>query len=163
MVPNPIYGRDDEETGPVYDSIRPQYEILAAVSPTAASGVVESTDDKSDPNTVRYVQQPTLPPSLQLRSQSFVDTTYDANGVVVPRSHSVSIPPNAPRAASIKKNGQERNKLGLTLTLNGGGVPAIAEGMVSESSRESTTHTDTVVGEADEIYIVMSATTNTNN
>ena len=61
---------------------------------------------------------------------------------------------------SIKKNGQERNKLGLTLTLNGGGVPAIAESMVSESSRESTTHTDTVAGEIEESYIVMSPTTN---
>ena len=33
MVPNPIYDGDGEGDGPVYDSVRPQYETLVAIAP----------------------------------------------------------------------------------------------------------------------------------
>ena len=77
MVPNPIYAREDEESGPVYDSIRPQYEILVSVSSPAANSDSNDGDNKVDLSTVRYVDRPALPPHI--RSQSFSNTVPDAS------------------------------------------------------------------------------------
>ena len=108
MVNNPIYDGD----GPVYEGIRPQYETPTAV-------ILQATDtSNNDANTVRYVDQPVR--LSQVRSQSFIHhTVSNVDAANVPnRSHSVSMP--AARAMALKRNGQERNKLRLTLSLQGG-------------------------------------------
>lgn len=156
MVPNPIYGRDDEEPGPVYDSIRPQYEILVSVSPPAANSdsLTNDSDTKVDLSTVRYVDQPI--PLPHIRSQSFTNAVPDVSDTAPPRAYSVSIAANIPRAMSLKKNGQERNKLGLTLTL-GGTDSSVSEGVISESSRNSVSLTEAGSGEVEESYMVMNS------
>ena len=113
MVPNPIYSAEEEE-GPVYDSIRPQYETLVAVSPQSMTdGNLGDGGKKLDPDDVRYVDQPV---HLNKRSsQTFAQTVSDTIVVLPPRSFSLSGPPVRPVA--LKKNGQERNKLHLTLDL----------------------------------------------
>ena len=94
MVPNPIYDGDGD--GPVYDSVRPQYETLVAVAPARftethqASSVTESSHN-NDADVVRYVDPPVQLP--QFRSQSFAHTIADIDGGSVSRSYSVSLPP----------------------------------------------------------------------
>lgn len=133
MIPNPIYGGDEAESGPVYDSIRPQYETLVAVAPSQTSSLpgTSRNDELDEDKTVRYVGQPQLQPS-QLRSMSFASSSVsDGNGdrpavpPTPPRSTSVSIT-NA-RAMALKKNGQERNKLHLTLQLDESGSENLSE------------------------------------
>lgn len=133
MIPNPIYSGDEAESGPVYDSIRPQYETLVAVAPSQTSSLpgTSRNDELDEDKTVRYVGQPQLQPS-QLRSMSFASSSVsDGNGdrpavpPTPPRSTSVSIT-NA-RAMALKKNGQERNKLHLTLQLDESGSENLSE------------------------------------
>ena len=96
MVPNPIYDGDGD--GPVYDSVRPQYETLVAVAPsvTAAraqqqASTVTGTSHNNDPDVVRYVDPPIQLP--QFRSQSFTHTLTDIDRGSASRSYSVSLPP----------------------------------------------------------------------
>lgn len=107
MVPNPIYDGDGmvDEDGPVYDSVRPQYETLVAVQAPLhprvtpadeemhhqASSVTEMSHNK-DIDVVRYVDPPIqLPP---FRSQSFAQTIADPDGGSMSTFYSVSIPPS---------------------------------------------------------------------
>ena len=166
MVPNPIYGGDeddDHETGPVYDSIRPQYEILASVS-RDFTNVNNKVDDTK---TVRYVDQPGLH-SSHLRSQSFVtySTVSDNNTVIPPRSGSLSVTPPA-RLIALKKNGEERNKLHLTLSLVDGSGSATTieesgssadhdiQGEVDDQLSQPQTNVDDGSGVMEESYMVM--------
>ena len=95
MVPNPIYDGDGEGDGPVYDSVRPQYETLVAVAPARftetqqGSSVTELSHNDAD--VVRYVDPPSQLP--QFRSQSFAHTIADIDGGSASRSYSVSLPP----------------------------------------------------------------------
>ena len=119
MVHNPIYD------GPVYESVQPHFDTLTAtvkqdlsLSNTSASN--SPPRSSTPPNTgsannsqrmVRYLDQP-----IQLRSQSLSHpSTPDNNN---PRSTS-TVCAQAARVTGLKKNGKERNKLHLTLTLNG--------------------------------------------
>ena len=119
MVHNPIYD------GPVYESVQPHFDTLTAtvkqdlsLSNTSASN--SPPRSSTPPNTgstnnsqrmVRYLDQP-----IQLRSQSLSHpSTPDNNN---PRSTSGMCAQTA-RVTGLKKNGKERNKLHLTLTLNG--------------------------------------------
>lgn len=119
MVHNPIYD------GPVYESVQPHFDTLTAtvkqdlsLSNTSASN--SPPRSSTPPNTgsgnnsqrmVRYLDQP-----IQLRSQSLSHpSTPDNNN---PRSIS-TVCAQAARVTGLKKNGKERNKLHLTLTLNG--------------------------------------------
>ena len=121
MVPNPIYSAEEE--GPVYDSIRPQYETLVAVSPQSLTerNLGDSGEEKADTvDSVRYIDQPVHVSTL--RSQSFAHTISDTSGAIPPRSFSVSNSGPPVRPMALKRNGQERNKLHLTLDLCEGEV-----------------------------------------
>jgi hypothetical protein len=96
MVPNPIYDGDGEGDGPVYDSVRPQYETLVSVAPvrfteTQQASSMTDLSHNNDPDVVRYVDPPIHLP--QFRSQSFAHTIADIDGGSGSRSYSVSLPP----------------------------------------------------------------------
>lgn len=124
MVHNPIYD------GPVYESVQRQFDTLTSTilqaSQTSDSDTSlnqrcnsQSSTSTSSEKSVRYVDQPIQPPKP--RSKSFASndhshssiSAYDAANV--PRSTSVSVP------TVTKKIGKQRNKLNLTITLNGNG------------------------------------------
>ena len=93
MVPNPIYDGDGD--GPVYDSIRPQYETLVAVAPprfTETHQTSSVTESSNQADVIRYVDQPVQLP--QFRSQSFAHTIADVDGGKASRLYrnSVSLP-----------------------------------------------------------------------
>lgn len=120
MVHNPIYD------GPVYESVRPHFDTLTTsvkkdLSPSNTSASNGSRPGSSTPpnagngnnsqKMARYLDRPIQPRSQSLSHPS----TPDNNN---PRSTSVCAQ-SATRAMGLKKNGKERNKLHLTLTLNG--------------------------------------------
>ena len=134
MVHNPIYD------GPVYDSIlgESHFDSLASVTkqdlslsnasqsespcnspPPSQCGAdtgraaPHSYLQDNSPKTVRYLDRPIHP-----RSQSLTPLSNPNNST--PRSTSVCVVPTGEntRMMALKKNGKERNKLHLTLTLN---------------------------------------------
>lgn len=159
MVHNPIYDGD----GPVYESVQNreetqlpadtiqsteptdrQYDSLHVSTPPATSALQSDTTL----NTVRYVDQP-----LHLHGKLFVHTKTspsDSDAVSIPRSTSVSIPPA--RVMALKKNGQERNKLHLTLSLGGSGTNHFTGEVVPRSPPNASS----VLADGDEAYTVMS-------
>ena len=127
MVNNPIYD------GPVYESVQPQFETLttstlqaeavvdtSANQPCNVSQSNSSTSEDKPQNTVRYVDQPINSSQLQSKLFHFMHISmlqqYMDRGLV-PGSSSVSVP--VTRMMALKKNGKERNKLHLTLSLGG--------------------------------------------
>jgi hypothetical protein len=79
MVLNPIYDGDGD--GPVYDSIKPQYETLSTVAPprfTETSSVIKPSHS-DDADVIRYVDQPVQLP--QFRSQSTAHTGTIADNI----------------------------------------------------------------------------------
>lgn len=125
MVHNPIYEGD----GPVYESV--QVRVEETCLPADTLQVTDTTNhqynsintpatsalqDNSSLNTVRYVKQP-----VQLQRNSFINThtsaadNHDTEGT--PRSTSTTL--QAARVMALKKNGEVRNKLHLTLSLGG--------------------------------------------
>ena len=119
MVPNPIYDGDGDGDGPVYDSVRPQYETLVAVAPARftethqASSVTELSHN-NDADVVRYVDPPIQLP--QFRSQSFAHTIADIDGGSASRSYSVSLPP--PRYTILIYTSGYRTHYGIFLSVN---------------------------------------------
>lgn len=116
MVHNPIYDGD----GPVhmYESVQNQLEIN-----NESESQSEDTRDQQYDNlrlswndTARYVDPPV---HLQYLSMNAASNTSDSVNSPINRSDSVSMPLTAPRVMGLKKNGQERNKLHLTLSLDG--------------------------------------------
>ena len=109
MVHNPIYDGD----GPVYESVQNQLEINNETE-------LDIKDRQYDNlrlswnNTARYVDPPVHLQYLYTNAASNVSGSMNAP---INRSSSVSIPLTAPRMMALKKNGQERNKLHLTLSL----------------------------------------------
>ena len=124
MVHNPIYD------GPVYESVPEQrFDSLTSVFKQDLSSSSTSACDSPDPysslspdnilindsshKNPRYLDRPIQPRSLtQSLARNLSD--HDSNAT---RSVSVSVPNNT-RLMALKKNGKERNKLHLTLTLN---------------------------------------------
>ena len=110
MVNNPIYDAD----GPVYESVHAQYETELNMSQSE-----DTTDQQYDNlricsnDTARYAAPP-----AQLQ---YLYTNTASNSVNGPinTSASVSISRATPGVMALKKNGQERNKLHLTLSLGG--------------------------------------------
>ena len=99
MVPNPIYDGDGD--GPVYDSIRPQYETLVAVAPQRftethqSSGVIKSSHSNDEAaDVVRYQSIHQLP---QFRSQSSGHTIADAGGESASGSYCNTVSLHSPR------------------------------------------------------------------
>ena len=109
MVHNPIYD------GPVYDSVQPQFRTptvdkLQAIATNSSSPTCTHTSPPIPNNSVCYFDQSSPHPS-----QSFSHSLLGDNNSQC--STSVSVP--AVRAMALKKNGKERNKLHLSLTLDG--------------------------------------------
>ena len=104
MVHNPIYDRD----GPVYESVQTRLKENNETELNISQS--EDTTDQQYDNlrvclndTARYVDPP---------------VSNSANAPIN-RSASVSMPQITPKVMALKKNGQERNKLRLTLSLGG--------------------------------------------
>ena len=109
MVHNPIYDGD----GPVYESVLTQHKMNNETE-------LDTRDRQYDNlrlswnNTARCVDPPVHLQYLYTNAASNVSGSVNAP---INRSTSVSMPLTAPRMMSLKKNGQERNKLHLTLSL----------------------------------------------
>ena len=119
MVHNPIYDGD----GPVYESVRTRFETNNATESNMMPQSVDVTDRQYDNlrqslnDTARYVDPPG-----QLQHLYTTNTAFEINNSVnapLSRSSSVSMPPATSRVMALKRNGQERNKLHLTLSLGG--------------------------------------------
>ena len=114
MVHNPIYEGD----GPVYESIQTRCEM----NNETESQFEDTRDQQYDNlrlslnNTARYVD-PTV--HLQHLYTNTASEASDSVNAPINRSTSVSMPLPTPRVMALKKNGQERNKLHLTLSLSG--------------------------------------------
>ena len=113
MVHNPIYDGD----GPVYESVQARFETTESNMPQS----VDATDRQYDnlrqnlSDTTRYVDPPG-----QLQYLYTTNTAFEVNNSAnapLSRSTSVSMPPATSRVMALKRNGQERNKLHLTLSL----------------------------------------------
>ena len=166
MVHNPIYD------GPVYESVQPHFDTLtssvkqdlslcntnsASNSPPGSLTPPNVGNGNNSQKTVRYLDQP-----LQLRSQSLSQHPFTRDNNL--RSMSVCGPANA-RVMALKKNGKERNKFHLTLTLGGNKSMNPTSGATDE--KESTTilagdlpgsdgKTVFTTSDGDENYTVMS-------
>ena len=149
MVHNPIYDGD----GPVYESVQTQLETELSIS------LSENTTDQHYDNlhvslndTARYVNPP-----AQLQYLSYTAGTNTASNSMnapVNRSASVSLPETTPKVMALKKNGQERKKLHLTLSLGENDSSNSHTGEVVTKSNPST-HV-AVPADMDEPYTVMS-------
>ena len=109
MVQNPIYDGD----GPVYESIQNQPEVNNEIELDTKNQQYDNLQ-LSGNNAARYVDPPV---HLQYLYTNAASNTTDLVNAPINRSASVSMPLTAPRLTSLKKNGQERNKLHLTLSL----------------------------------------------
>ena len=162
MVHNPIYD------GPVYESVQPHFDTLTAsvkqdlsLSNTSASNDPPGSStppsagcSDSSQKMVRYLDQPIQPRSQSLSQPSTPDNSN-------PRSTSVCAQ-SATRVMGLKKNGKERNKLHLTLTLNGNKSANPAFGVPCKKEEEVVLAGDllgnkrAVTSNGDENYTVMS-------
>ena len=125
MVHNPIYD------GPVYESVQPHFDSLSSVTKQDLSSSNTSACNSPPPGGCTS----TPPNTLQLQSNQQANVRYLDRPIQPQRSQSLSHTPTpdnnvnqltmsmqvpAPgRAMALKKNGKERNKLHLTLTLEG--------------------------------------------
>ena len=148
MVHNPIYDGD----GPVYESVQTQLETELSIS------LSENTTDQHYDNlhvtlndTARYVNPPA---QLQYLYTAGTNTTSNSMNTPVNRSASVSLPETTPKVIAQKKNGQERHKLHLTLSLSENDSSNSHTGEVVTKSNPST-HVAVPAG-MDEPYTVMS-------
>ena len=114
MVHNPIYEGD----GPVYECVQPQHEGNNETELNVSQS--EDTTDRQYDNlrlslsdTARYVDPPV---QLQYLCNS---TVSNLAHTPINRSASMSMPQTTSGVMTLKKNGQERNKLHLTLSLGG--------------------------------------------
>ena len=148
MVHNPIYDGD----GPVYESVQTQLEINNEIELRA-----EDTRDRQYDNirlsTARYIDPHD---HLQYLYTNAASEASDSVNVPINRSASVSMPLATPRVMASKKNGQERNKLHLTLCLGGNGSSNNCTSVVAPSSMPTTFAI--VPEDEDEPYTVMSPT-----
>ena len=128
MVHNPLYDR----SGPEYEIVPPRLEsstqfTLPTIDEARATRPanlhydtintprLSSRQDTPTADTDHYVDQPLH------NSSKFRSTSYSSNAHIYPPydiiSRSASSPMPAPSLMGLKKNGQERNKLHLTLSL----------------------------------------------
>ena len=150
MVHNPIYDGD----GPVYESVPTQLEGNNETELNIISQTEDTTDRQYDNlrlssnDTVRYIDPP-----VQLQ-YLYNNTVSDSANAPINRSASVSMPQTTPRVMALKKNGQERNKLHLTLSLGGNDS---TNGHISEvASKQITKMCAVAPADMDEPYTVMS-------
>ena len=147
MVTNPIYEGD----GPVYDSVQTQ-DVVNSVT---ESNIL--TTDEQDINinqslsdVARYNDRP-----IQLHHSLYTNAASDGSDTGTPvDTPTESMPLTGPRIMALKKNGQERNKLHLNLSL-GGKSSAKSLAMTNENFPGSVATTN-AIADADEVYIEMS-------
>ena len=151
MVSNPIYEGD----GPVYDSVQTQ-DIVNSVTESNMLRSILTTDGQdtniyqSLSDMAHYIDRP-----IQLHHSLYTNTAPDGSDTGTPvDTPTESMPLTTPRVMALKKNGQERNKLRLTLSL-GGNSSAINPSMTNEIVPGSVAMKNTIV-DADEVYIEMS-------
>jgi hypothetical protein len=102
MVLNPIYDGDGD--GPVYDSIKPQYETLSTVAPprfTETSSVIKPSHS-DDADVIRYVDQPVQLPKFrsQLTGHTTGTIADNIDGGSPSRLYSNSVSLSTPRYGS---------------------------------------------------------------
>ena len=114
MVHNPIYDGD----GPVYESVQTRREINNETELQSEDIRDQQYDNLrlSLNNTARYINPHD---HLQYLYTNTASEAGDSVNAPINRSASVSMPLLTPRVMALKKNGQERNKLHLTLSLSG--------------------------------------------
>ena len=114
MVNNPIYDGD----GPVYESVLAQFEGNNETELNMSQS--EDTTDQQYDN-LRVGLNDTARYSAPPAHLQYLYTNTASNSVNAPinTSASASIPRATPGGMALKKNGQERNKLHLTLSLGG--------------------------------------------
>ena len=154
MVHNPIYDGD----GPVYESVQMhlQQEGNNETELNALSQFEDTTDERYYDNfrlslndMARYVDRP-----AQLQCL-YTNTASNSKTTPINRSTSLSMPQTTPRVMALKKNGQERNKLHLTLSL--GGIDSSNSEEAPSLSTHNNKHSDvTEDSDMDEPYTVMS-------
>ena len=141
MVHNPIYDGD----GPVYESVQNQREINNESESQSENTRVRQYDNLrlSWSDTARYVDPPI---HLQYLSMNAASNASDSVNSPINKSDSA-----APR---VMENGQERNKLHLTLSLDGKGS---SDNHTSAVAPNSMSQVHAVAPEdVDEPYTVMS-------
>ena len=118
MVLNPIYDGD----GPLYESVQNERFIQLTTDTGTLYNNLQQTlkhqDDDCLSNTARYVDQPAHNALVQTKS-----TTFNYDPANAPEHVMCGSVPSSTGKLSLKKNGQERNKLHLTLTLSGNANP----------------------------------------
>ena len=156
MVTNPIYEGDE----PMYESLQFQHErnsvtVTESNMPQSVPRANGENDNfyqgLSDMHVARYIDHPT-----QLHHCLHTNTASDGSNTCTPTDTPTSetMPLTAPRVMALKKNGQERNKLHLSLSLGGGNNSTKNPTVANETARESVaTRCDSI---ADEVYIEMS-------
>lgn len=135
MVHNPIYD------GPVYESVQPHFDSLTSVTkqdlsssntsacnsppPSCSTSTPPNTLGNSSQGIVRYLDRPvhSIQPHAQ-RSLSLSNPSTPDNDV---NQLAISTQVPTQRNMALKKNGKERNKLHLTLTLVGANEEANTE------------------------------------
>ena len=112
MVPNPIYA------GPVYDIVQPQFDQLAKSPPRQALPTPPSQNGRTVDAAQVAVdkEQEELELNNSLRSKS-LSTNFYSSDMVAGSMTRITL---TTRTTGIKRNGEERNKLHLTLPTNGG-------------------------------------------
>ena len=145
MVHNPIYDGD----GTVYESVQTQFETASLSEDTTDLHYDNLHVSLND--TARYVNPPA---QLQYLYTAGTNTASNSMNAPVNRSSSVSMSETTPKVTALKKNGQERNKLHLTLSLSGNDSSNGRRGEVVPKSIPST-HA-AVPADMDEPYTVMS-------
>ena len=149
MVHNPIYDGDE----PVYESVQTQLETELSIS------LSEDTTNQHYDNlhvslndTAWYVNPPA---QLQYLYTAGTHTASNSMNTPVNRSASVSMSETTPKVTALKKNGQERNKLHLTLSLGGNDS---SNGHTGEGAPKLIPATHAVVpADMDEPYTVLSS------
>ena len=162
MVHNPLYGR----SGPEYEIVPPRPDsstqfTLPAMDEARATRAVNlhydtintprlsSQQDTPTADADHYVDQP-LHNSSEFHSTSFssnahIRLPYD----IISRSASSSMP--APSLMGLKKNGQERNKLRLTLSLGK------ADPIVGSNAQLGNNH-EVAASDSDDNYTILNPT-----
>ena len=149
MVHNPIYDGD----GPVYESVQTELEINNETELEFEDIRDRQYDNLrlSLNNTARYID-----PNVHLQ-HLYTNAASDATDSVnasINRSVSVSMPLATPTVMALKKNGQERNKLHLTLCLGGSDSSNNRTSVVAPNSMPKTCAV--APEDVDEPYTVMS-------
>lgn len=134
MVHNPIY----DGYGPVYESVQTRFETNNATESNMPQSAVDVTNRQYDNlrqslnDTAHYVD-----PSGQLQNLYTTNTAFEINNSAnapLSRSTSVSMAPATSRVMALKRNGQERNKLHLTLSLGGNDSFNNSNGKIAQKS-----------------------------